>query len=71
MERRLLRAVCPHNGLPWDRYTLGLGVPQDNKKALEWFQSAAERGNADAQVALGRIYGNGEDDPKNFRKARE
>ena len=34
------------------RYYLGDGVPQDEKKAVEWFTKAAEQGNGDARKAL-------------------
>lgn len=38
------------------RYFRGDGVRQDSAKALEWMRAAAERGNLDAQKALGQLY---------------
>ena len=40
-------------------YSYGEGVPQDYKKAIEWYQKAAEQGHADAQYNLGWIYEKG------------
>ena len=37
-------------------YQNGWGVPQDETKANEWYRLAAEQGNTEAQVALGRYY---------------
>ena len=38
------------------RYFRGDGVHQDSYKALQWMRDAAERGNLDAQKAIGRLY---------------
>lgn len=38
------------------RYYRGDGVPQNGYQALQWMRSAGERGNAQAQLALGRLY---------------
>ena len=38
------------------RYFRGDGVRQDSYKALQWMRDAAERGNHDAQKAVGRLY---------------
>lgn len=38
------------------RYFRGDGVPQDSYQALVWMRKAAERGDLDAQKALGRFY---------------
>ena len=38
------------------RYFRGDGVPQDSYQALVWMRSAAERGNLQAQTALGTFY---------------
>src|SRR5690606_25854881 len=38
------------------RYFRGDGVRQDSYKALTWMRDAAERGNLNAQKALGRAY---------------
>ena len=37
----------------------GEGVKQDYKKAVEWFQKAADQGYASAQYNLGLRYANG------------
>jgi hypothetical protein len=38
------------------RYFRGDDVRQDGFKAIKWMRDAAERGNLDAQKALGRLY---------------
>ena len=38
------------------RYFRGDGVRRDSYKALTWMRSAGERGDLDAQKALGRLY---------------
>ena len=38
------------------RYFRGDGVPQNSYQALQWMRSAGERGHAQAQLALGRLY---------------
>ena len=40
-------------------YRNGLGVSQDNAKAVEWYRKSAEQGNADGQCRLGYMYDNG------------
>ena len=59
-------------------YGKGYGVEQSYKKAIYWWQKAAEQGNANAQNNLGVAYhnGNGVEQDKNkaiywFRKACE
>lgn len=37
-------------------FSCGLGVHQDYKQAIYWFQLAAEQGHAEAQFQLGRLY---------------
>jgi TPR repeat protein len=37
-------------------YENGDGVPQDYKKALEWYRVAAEDGAIDAEYNIGRCY---------------
>ena len=37
-------------------YFDGMGVPQDHQMALKWYKRPAERGHADAQIALGGTY---------------
>ena len=38
------------------RYFRGDGVAQDSYQALQWMRSAAERGDLEAQKALGGLY---------------
>ncbi len=38
------------------RYFRGDGVRQDSYKSIKWMREAGERGNLDAQKALGRLY---------------
>jgi TPR repeat protein len=38
------------------RFFRGDGVPQDSYRALQWMRDAAERGDLDAQKAVGRFY---------------
>lgn len=38
------------------RYFRGDGVRQDSYQALQWMRDAAERGDLEAQKALGRLY---------------
>ena len=52
-------------------YDEGEGVPEDNVKAIEWYQKAAEQGYADAQVNLGVMYDQGEGVPEDNVKAIE
>jgi TPR repeat protein len=40
-------------------YANGQGVPQDYAEAVKWFRLAAERGDANAQYALGLMYERG------------
>lgn len=47
----------------------GNGVAKDVKKAVEWFEKAAEQGDADAQYNLGKCYAKGIGVPKDMRKA--
>ena len=41
-------------------YAEGQGVPQDYKKAAEWFTRAADQGEALAQTSLGVMYDKGD-----------
>lgn len=55
-------------------YNNGEGVPKDIDKAIEWYQKAADQGNADAQNALGLAFKSAKDDIKAiewFRKAAD
>jgi TPR repeat protein len=40
-------------------YEYGIGVAQDYKEALRWYQKAADQGGPAAQSNLGRIYQSG------------
>jgi TPR repeat protein len=37
----------------------GIGVPRNDREAVEWFRRAADQGNADAQFNLGVMYRDG------------
>jgi TPR repeat protein len=50
-------------------YYEGKDVPQDYNQAAKWFQKAAERGNALAQVALGGMYEVGKGVSQNKQQA--
>src|SRR3974390_1610271 len=39
-----------------NKYALGLGVPRDPDKAMDWFKRAADQGYADGQYRLGGMY---------------
>jgi uncharacterized protein len=52
-------------------YANGKGVPQDEAKAVEWWQKAAAQGNAGAQFYLGVMYANGKGVPQDAAKAVE
>ena len=41
------------------KYYMGKGVPQDFDEAVKWYLKAAERGNPDAQIRFGFMYGKG------------
>ncbi len=44
-------------------------VEKDEKKAIEWYQKAADQGDASAQYNLGVCYANGGGVEKNDRMA--
>jgi len=52
-------------------YENGQGVAQDYAKAREWYEKAADKGNADAMANLGLVYLNGEGVVQDYAKARE
>lgn len=52
-------------------YKSGEGVPQDDSKAVEWFQKAAEQEHDEAQYHLGLAYESGEGVPQDYTKAVE
>jgi TPR repeat protein len=47
-------------------YYQGLGVEQDLKEAVKWFQKTANQGNANAQHNLGVMYANGKGVEQNY-----
>jgi TPR repeat protein len=51
------------------QFSNGIGVEQDDAKALRWFQRAAELGNKQAQIKIARTYTYGEGVPKDYKKA--
>ena len=50
-------------------YAEGLGVPQDKRKAAEWYATGVERGDPDAQFALGMMRLDGDGISKNLSQA--
>ena len=42
-------------------HDMGFGVPEDDKKALKWYQLAAEQGDSRAQLFTGYMYDFGKD----------
>ncbi|WP_193233326.1 tetratricopeptide repeat protein, partial [Escherichia coli] len=52
-------------------FSCGLGVHQDYKQAIYWFQLAAEQGHDDAQFSLGWAYHLGLGGYKDAQKASE
>lgn len=40
-------------------YSSGVGVLQDDKKAITWYRKSAEQGHAPAQYSLGVLYSSG------------
>jgi TPR repeat protein len=53
-------------------YYLGtFGVPQDFAKARQWYEKAAEKGEAAAMSNLGRLYRDGQGALQDLAKARE
>ena len=52
-------------------YEEGVGVKQDNVKAVKWYRQAAEQGNAKAQSMLGAAYLFGEGVQVNKSLAKE
>ena len=52
-------------------YENGHGVAQDYAKAREWFEKAADKGDATAMANLGLLYDNGQGVTQDYAKARE
>ena len=54
------------------RYYRGDGIKRNSYQAIQWMRSAADRGNLDAQKALGRLYLTGlEEMGPDFREAEK
>jgi TPR repeat protein len=51
--------------------TNGQGVAQDYAKAREWYEKAADKGNAAAMSGIGLLYANGRGVAQDYAKARE
>ena len=51
-------------------YERGLGVPEDETRALLWYHSAAEQGHPLAQYNLGRLYALGKGIPQSDAEAK-
>ena len=52
-------------------YDNGQGVAQDYVKAREWYEKAADKGDAGAMSNLGALYDNGRGVAQDYAKARE
>ena len=50
-------------------YAGGKGVPQDHKKAAEWYRKAADQGVGAAEYNLGVMYANGDGVPRDVHEA--
>ena len=50
-------------------YDKGLGVPQDDAKAVHWYRLAAEQGDVKGQYTLGLMYDRGQGIPQDDTKA--
>ena len=57
------------NDLGW-MYEKGLGVRQDDQRAVEWYTNAAHQGFAEAQYNLGAMYYNGQGVSQNKSTAK-
>ncbi|MDF1792012.1 MAG: SEL1-like repeat protein, partial [Thalassobaculaceae bacterium] len=51
-------------------YEMGLGVPEDETRALLWYHSAAEQGHPLAQYNLGRLYALGKGIPQSDAESK-
>lgn len=56
--------------LGWSYETGSEGLVQDDKKAIEWYQKAAEQGDASAQFNMAVMYHEGRGATQDFTKAR-
>lgn len=53
-----------------DKYEHGLGVAQDDERALDWYRKSAALNNYVAQYSLGMMYMRGRGVPKDMAQAR-
>jgi TPR repeat protein len=61
-EAQAMLGYIYSNGGKW-------GVQKNLQEAYKWYRLAAENGEAQAQVALGRMYWEGRDIPQDYREA--
>lgn len=73
-----LSTLLARHGTVEDKYDLAemyaegsFGVKQDSEKAFQWFSLAAEAGHTKSQIALSKMYRNGEGVEKDEFKAYE
>ena len=59
MGKPPIKIMPKRNSVMGVAYGFGIGVPQNFKEAVKWFQKAAELGHAEAQYKLGNCYDNG------------
>ena len=52
-------------------YSNGQGVKQDYKKAILWYEKAANQGDVAAQSNLGNMYANGEGVRQDKKRGKE
>ena len=52
-------------------YVNGQGVKQDYKKAILWYEKAANQGDVAAQSNLGNMYANGEGVRQDKKRGKE
>ena len=50
-------------------YAKGNGVPQNYTEAAKWYRKAAELGDVEAQLYVGRMYANGQGVPQDYALA--
>ena len=53
------------------RYRYGLEVEKDYKKAIEWYEKAANQGHRKAQLEIATLYTDKENTEKDYKKAIE
>jgi TPR repeat protein len=53
------------------RYVRGYGLPQDDEKAVYWYELAANNGFSPAQIEVGDAYYKGHGRPQDYEKAFE